>query len=450
MIMTKKKNIKFIDLFAGLGGIRLGLEQAAQELGLKTECVFTSEIKESAIEALNLNFPNEKIARTDITQVEAEVIPSFNILLGGFPCQAFSYAGKQRGFTDTRGTLFFEIERILEHHFKGIDGFILENVEGLIVHDKEKRSDKIGRTLTVILNILRNKLGFDVEFAMLNASDFGVAQVRKRVFIVGTQKKYGKVNLNFTPKPKTPVKSHLELGQTCIDNKFTQKLLSHFSPQELNGKFLKDKRGGELNIHSWDFEYKGSVSKEQKELLNILFKQRRRKVWAKEIGIDWMDGMPLTKKQIASFFPSKNLQTLLDDLVDKQYLVLEHPKKKVVKEVDGGTYSERIPDTSLPKGYNIVTGKLSFPISHILDKENQAPTMVAMDMNAIGVVDGDGLRHLTLKEGLGLFGFPEDYTLNGFQSQNKTVRLGYDLLGNSVCVPVVKEVAKRLLMKIYK
>lgn len=448
--MEDKIDIKFIDLFAGLGGIRLGMQQAASELGLTTKCVFTSEIKESAIKALNINFPNENITPKDITKVDAKEIPSFNILLGGFPCQAFSYAGKQRGFTDTRGTLFFEIERILAFHFKNVDGFILENVEGLIVHDKEKRTDKIGRTLTVILNILENKLGFNVEYAVLDSSDFGVAQTRKRVFIVGCKKKYGKIDMNFVPKPKSVVKDHLVYNQSTLSNEFTQRLLSHYKPKDLNGKFLKDKRGGKLNIHSWDFEYKGSVSSNQKELLDLLFKQRRRKAWAKEIGIDWMDGMPLTKEQIETFFPHTDLQSILDDLVAKKYLVLEHPKKKVITEVDGNSYSERIADITLPKGYNIVTGKLSFPISHILDSDSKAPTMVAMDMNAIGVIDGEGLRHLSLQEGLGLFGYPKSYTLEEFQNNNKSIRFGYDLLGNSVCVPVVKDVALRLLTKIFK
>jgi len=443
------EKITFIDLFAGLGGIRIGFEQAAQDLKLETKCVFTSEIKESALLALNTNFPNDNIVKSDITVIKANEIPSFNILLGGFPCQAFSYAGKQRGFTDTRGTLFFEIERILKHHLKNIDGFILENVEGLIVHDKENRSDNIGKTLTVILKVLREKLGFNTDFVLADASNFGVPQARKRVFIVGCKKKYGFVNLEFTPQPTPQIKNCLEKNLKCIDNKFTQQLLSHFSVNELNGKFLKDKRGGVLNIHSWDFEYKGSVSPDQKKLLNMLFKQRRRKSWADLIGIDWMDGMPLTKSQIETFYPNDNLQSLLDDLLEKHYLVLEHPKKKVVNVIDGNSYSERIPDTTLPKGYNIVTGKLSFPISNILDVNKQAPTIVAMDMNTLGVVDGKGLRHLTLREGLRLFGYPETYSLDMFQKENKSIRLGYDLLGNSVCVPVVKEVAKRLLTQVY-
>jgi len=442
--------IRFIDLFAGLGGIRIGFEQAARDLGYEPKCVFTSEIKESALKALNTNFPNEDIAKQDIIKVKGDEIPAFNILLGGFPCQAFSYAGKQKGFTDTRGTLFFEIERILKHHLDNIDGFILENVEGLIVHDKENRTDKVGKTLTVILKVLREKLGFNTDAVLLDASDFGVPQSRKRVFIVGCKIKFGTINLKFEPLPKPTVKNYLENGLECIDNKFTKQLLFHYTVEDLNGKFLKDKRGGATNIHSWDFEYKGSISPEQKELLNLLFKQRRRKSWAFIIGIDWMDGMPLTKSQIETFYSNGNLQTILDDLTTKQYLVLEHPKKKIVNVIDGNSFSERVPDTTLPKGYNIVTGKLSFPISNILDINKQAPTIVAMDMNTLGVVDGSGLRHLTLREGLRLFGYPETYSLDEFQKDKKSIRLGYDLLGNSVCVPVVKEVAKRLLTQIYR
>lgn len=233
------------------------------------------------------------------------------------------------------------------------------------------------------------------------------------------------------------------------DTKFTKLLLSYYSPKKLQGKFLKDKRGGKANIHSWDFDYKGKTSKEQKELLNKLFKQRRRKVWAKIIGIDWMDGMPLTTEQIRTFFDVPNLQGLLDDLVEKKYLVLEHPKKKVTTITDGGSYSERVYDETKPKGYNIVTGKLSFPISHILDNKGQAPTIVAMDMNNLGVADGKGIRRLTLREGLRLFGYPEDYSLDFYSHDSKGIRLGYDLLGNSVCVPVIKAVANRLLTQIY-
>ena len=107
------KHIRFIDLFAGIGGIRKGFEIACNRKGYTSECVFTSEIKQHAVEVLKQNHPDEKI-HGDITQIEAKNITDFDFLLAGFPCQAFSSAGKRLGFADTRGTLFFEVERILE------------------------------------------------------------------------------------------------------------------------------------------------------------------------------------------------------------------------------------------------------------------------------------------------------------------------------------------------
>ena len=158
-----EKTIRFIDLFAGMGGTRIGFEQAARELGFKTECVLTSEIKPSAIEALRENF-GENFIYGDIRNIAANQIPEFDFLLGGFPCQSFSTAGKGLGFLDTRGTLFFEVERILKECRPY--GFLLENVEGLVSHDKEKPSDKMGRTLKTILHKLE-ELGYKVELRLL-------------------------------------------------------------------------------------------------------------------------------------------------------------------------------------------------------------------------------------------------------------------------------------------
>ena len=445
------KVIRFIDLFSGLGGIRLGLEQALQEKGMQGECVFTSEIKEAALRAHNYNFPGENIVTTDITKVKSEDVPQFSILLGGFPCQAFSFAGSQKGFADTRGTLFFDIQRILEGHLKNVDGFILENVEGLVSHDKVNSEDKEGRTIKVIMHVLRDELGYNAEYKVLNAADFGVPQYRKRVYIVGCKKKYGKIKLDFKPTTHVGVGMSLETGKECIDNGFSRKLLSLFSAPQLNGMALKDKRGGARNIHSWDIAQKGEVSEKQKKLLNALLLERRKRKWAEEIGIAWMDGMPLTLEQISTFFDVPDLKAMLDDLVKKKYLFLEHPKKKITHiDENGNTWTSRYPDETLPKGYNIVTGKLSFEISSFLDVDKPANTIVAMDMNTIGVVDGEGIRHLTLREGLRLFGYPETYSLEIFNETKQTLKDGYDLIGNSVCVPVIKAVALKLLSQIYK
>lgn len=445
-----KRVVKYIDLFSGLGGIRLGLEQALAERGMRGKCVFTSEIKSSALKAHNLNFKDECIEATDITKVKSGDIEKFSILLGGFPCQAFSMAGSQKGFADTRGTLFFDIQRILEGHLKNVDGFILENVEGLVTHDRENPEDKEGRTIKVIMHVLRDILGYNAEYKVLNAADFGVPQHRKRIYIVGCKKKYGNVDLNFTAQEHVGVGVCLEKGKPCLDNGFSRKLLSLYKASSLNGMALKDKRGGTRNIHSWDIAQKGSVSEKQKELLNKLLLERRKRKWAAEIGIDWMDGMPLTFEQIRSFFDVSNLKSMLDDLVEKKYLFLEHPKKRIVhRDENGNTWTSRYPDETLPKGYNIVTGKLSFEISSFLNVDKPANTIVAMDMNTLGVVDGDGIRHLTLREGLRLFGYPEDYSLDAFNATRQTIKEGYDLIGNSVCVPVIKAVALRLLNQIY-
>lgn len=426
--------IRFIDLFAGIGGIRLGFEQTAKSLGLETECVLTSEIKPYAVNVLKQNYPNEKISG-DITKIPTSEIPDFDFLLGGFPCQSFSAAGKRLGFMDTRGTMFFEIEKILKD--KNPFGFILENVEGLINHDKVDKNAKIGRTLTTIIEHLE-ALGYKVNWKLLNSKNFGIAQDRKRVYIVGT--KIEAPSLDNFKEQRAKLKSVIESGKPTIKSKFTELLLSHYNIEQLYGKSIKDKRGGANNIHSWDIELKGKVSDEQKKLLNQLFKERRKKRWAEEFGIDWMDGMPLTLQQVSTFNNSENLQEMLDDLVKKGYLKKEHPKR-LVKETNllGETKTVRQQDTTLPLGYNIVSGKLSFEVNKVLCPNEIAPTLVAMDMKKLFVADNEGLRTLTLTEGLKLFGYPENYKFEIGLDE------GYDLLGNTVTVPIVRAVSERIL-----
>ncbi|MEW5922375.1 MAG: DNA cytosine methyltransferase [Candidatus Zixiibacteriota bacterium] len=164
--MSKKK-YTFIDLFAGIGGIRLALERAGGT------CVFSSEWDESCQDTYEANFGDRPVG--DIMKVDADDIPDHDILAAGFPCQAFSIIGERLGFADTRGTLFFEIERILRA--KRPKAFLLENVRQLTSHDK-------GRTLKVILDHLE-KLDYFVHYKVLNGLDFGVPQKRERVVLVG-------------------------------------------------------------------------------------------------------------------------------------------------------------------------------------------------------------------------------------------------------------------------
>lgn len=424
--ISQEHTLRFIDLFAGIGGIRCGLEQAARSAGLNPVCVFTSEIKPYAVKVLLENHPTETITG-DITKVETSDIPDFDVLCAGFPCQAFSSAGKRQGFADTRGTMFFQVERILRD--KQPQGFILENVEGLVNHDG-------GRTLKVITQHL-DALDYQFDFKILNSKYFGVPQERKRIYIVGSKRK--KPNLENFPIIEKKLSDILEQGKPTANTTFINNLLKHFTVEELYGKSIKDKRGGEDNIHSWDLETKGAVSKVQKQLLDQLLKERRKKRWAAIIGIDWMDGMPLTLEQIKTFFDIPNLQEVLDDLVAKGYLKFEYPKKLVVEHKGNIKTTHREYDITKPKGYNIVAGKLSFEVNKIMSPNEIAPTLVAMDMQKLYVGDNGGLRRLTLREGLRLCGYPDTIRFN------VTEKEGFDLLGNTVVVPVIKAVASRLL-----
>lgn len=431
----RNNTVKFIDLFAGLGGIRLGFESAFSALGFNTECVMTSEIKPYAVKTLKQNFEHDFFVG-DIFQVKNEEIPDFDFLLGGFPCQPFSSGGRRQGFLDTRGTLFFEIERILRN--KKPYGFILENVEGLVKHDIENKHDKIGRTLSTILYKLENDLGYNVAWKVFDSVEFGLPQSRKRIFIVGTKKDC--VDLSGNDPVFNSLDSILEKGLKTIESNFITKIFSHFELKDLYGKCIKDKRGGDNNIHSWDIGLKGEVSDQQSFLLNKLFKERRKKQWAQEIGIDWMDGMALTLEQINTFIDvdKKELYEMLEDLTKKGYLKFEHPKKLVKEPTEDGVKTYRTYDTSKPKGYNIVTGKLSFEVNKILDPNDIAPTLVATDVSRLAVPDGNGLRKLTIREGLRLFGYPEWYVIPTKEYD------AFDLLGNTVAVPVVEFVASQL------
>lgn len=196
---NKKANFTFIDLFAGIGGIRMGFENAGGE------CVFTSEWDEPAQKTYQANF--KEMPYGDITKIEPAEIPSFDMLLAGFPCQPFSQAGLKKGFEDTRGTLFFDIVRIVKYHKPSV--VFLENVRNLGSHDN-------GNTLRVIIKTLED-LGYKVFHRLYNAKDFGVPQNRVRIYIVAFK---DDVNFEFPKEPKTPTKLG-DILETKVDSKYT-------------------------------------------------------------------------------------------------------------------------------------------------------------------------------------------------------------------------------------
>lgn len=214
--MTSKtpcKTITFADLFAGIGGFRLGIEQASQKLGIPVKCVFSSEIEKNARVIYEKNF--KETPSGDITKIHTDNIPDMDILCGGFPCQAFSIAGKRRGFDDTRGTLFFEIARIARDKRPKI--LFLENVKGLLNHNR-------GRTFGTILCTL-DELGYDVEWQVLNSKDFGVPQNRERVFIIGHLRGW-RTRQIFPIHGKTTA-TNRENSSTCIDSNYWKGIDNH-------------------------------------------------------------------------------------------------------------------------------------------------------------------------------------------------------------------------------
>ncbi len=170
MMVVNEEEIKFIDLFSGVGGFHKGLTDTGGY-----QCVWANEWDKYAASVYRHNFPETPLSTDDIRKVPADSIPDHDLLCAGFPCQAFSVAGKRRGFEETRGTLFYEIARIAERKRPRL--LLLENVKGLLSHDN-------GKTFGVILEVLGG-IGYRPEWQVLNSKWFGVPQNRERVFIIG-------------------------------------------------------------------------------------------------------------------------------------------------------------------------------------------------------------------------------------------------------------------------
>jgi DNA (cytosine-5)-methyltransferase 1 len=218
---------KFIDLFAGIGGFRI----AMQNLGGK--CVFTSEWDKEAQRTYKANFG--EIPFGDITKesIKNYIPKEFDLLCAGFPCQAFSIAGKRGGFDDTRGTLFFDVAEIIKKHKP--KAIFLENVKGLRSHDK-------GQTLATILNVLRNDLGYFVpEPQVINAKDFGLPQHRERIYIVGFRKDQNVTAFEY-PKPIKKKATFLNVREKQVvptryylSTQYVQTLVNHKARHEGKG-----------------------------------------------------------------------------------------------------------------------------------------------------------------------------------------------------------------------
>ena len=277
-------NYKIIDLFAGVGGIRLGFQQIFKS---KAFFVFSSEIDKFAQTTYRANFG--EIPHGDITLIEPKEIPSFDILLGGFPCQPFSNAGLKKGFDDTRGTLFFDIANIVEHHKPKV--VFLENVKGFRNHDK-------GNTFKVVKKTLED-LGYKVFSEVLNAKHFGLPQNRERIYIIGFLD--NDINFEF-PKPLNKVIKLGDILEDKVDDKYTisDKLWAGHQRRKLEHK--KKGNGFGYSIFNKESPYTSTISaRYYKDGSEILIEQKDknpRKLSPKEAGS--LQGFPKDFKIVVS------------------------------------------------------------------------------------------------------------------------------------------------------
>ena len=404
--------IKFIDLFAGIGGIRIGTENALSKHNIKSQCVLSSEIDEKACQTYQLNF--NEYPSGDIHSIED--IENFDLLLAGFPCQPFSYAGKRRGFGDTRGTLFFEIERILKKYQP--KAFLLENVRGLYTHDN-------GRTFKTIIETL-HELGYGTTDLVLNSSDFDVPQNRVRLYILGILGATPKTSLvtNYGSADSHAFKRKLmdtdkEAVRTVKDilednvpeeyycsKRFTEQLHSVIGDDlsMLHGYRLIDYRGGQ-SLHSWELGTKGKCTSAEIEFMNLLMQNRRKH----NFGVQ-QDGKKLTLEQIKTFYNLPQMEDIMDSLITKGYLKCENGK------------------------YNPVCGNMSFEIFKFLDPDSISITLTSSDCNRLGVIQQNRPRHITPRECARIQGFPDSFIVNPDKA------FAYKQFGNSVSIPVIEAV----------
>ena len=367
-----------------------------------------------ACESYKLNF-NEDPYR-DVKSVSN--LPHFDMIMDGFPCQAFSYAGKQKGFEDTRGTLFFEVARILKESKPKF--FLLENVRGLVTHDK-------GKTFETIKNIL-DDLGYGINYLLVNSSHFGVPQNRVRIYIVGILNKDVKLTLSSdsgssdSHKFKDDLQTDLfslnrditlvkDILEDKVDTKylcskeFTDKISQalHGDLNKIHGYRLTDYRGGNA-LHSWELDLKGKCSEDEIDFMNSLISNRRKKIFGTH-----KDGKSLTKEQIFTFYDAEKFEKVTPSLIEKGYLQI----------------------TS--EGYKPVCGNMSFEVFKFLDPNSISITLTASDSNRLGIYHQGVLRKITPRECARIQGYPDTYKLINDQAV-------YKQMGNGVSVPVIKNV----------
>lgn len=383
-----KRKLKFIDLFAGIGAFHIALTECG------ADCVFASEIDPFAIETYKENFGID--SAHDVTKVKVEDVPKHDILCAGFPCQAFSNAGNKKGFDDTRGTLFFEIERILRHHKTRY--IILENVKHLLRHDN-------GRTYKVIKSKLI-ELGYILteKPIILSPHYFGIPQNRERIFIVGVHKDYCNDEFIEIEVPEKPIKPSTSIYSVLDENVDEKYSITDYEENVFN---------------AWDAFFKG-----------IGKKVYGFPVWVDEFG----------KTYSTKHFPKwkqdycRKIRELYNEHKEfinawmKEYKVKQFKLRDRKFEWQAGENYNSIWETSVQFRQSGVRFK----------KTDFFPALVAIVQTPIVA---KYKRRITPREAARLQSFPENFIINKREDK------AYKQFGNSANIEVIKHLAKQLLKK---
>lgn len=432
MMNNKPNTFTFVDLFAGIGGFRLGLE------AIGGHCVASSEINRHANQIYQNNWPNDPHNHNHGNIHAITTLPKHNLLVGGVPCQSWSIAGKNKGIEDPRGKLWLDVIRVLDHNRP--TAFIFENVKGL--HDHRHRA-----SLNYLVETFSN-LNYQVHYRLLNSFDFNTLQNRERIFIIGIQKTHIKHPFIW-PKPQP---NHAQLFD----------ILDNLEPPQLNRKpipiqrnlfgervnvkhnkltpvgsknqffILTDIRNGSTSIHSWEL-YDNITEREQMICLTLLRNRRKPRYGPK-------DGNPLAYDDLCQLIPDlaeQELQQLVTKKILRQYEdsgKYEFFNRKLSGGIDG-VYRIYLP-TSPFFPTLMASGTLDFVATVNVDGE----TDTAYKTNFINrVLRPQNYRPLKSTELAKLQGFPPHFKLHDSLKQN------IKLLGNSVAIPVITAVGQSIL-----
>jgi DNA (cytosine-5)-methyltransferase 1 len=397
--------LTFIEMFCGIGGFRLGLERNGWK------CVWANDNDKYACQVYRKNFGNKELVEGDIRAVDTRTIPDHDLLTAGFPCQSFSFAGKRKGFEDTRGTLFYEVARIADAKRPPV--LLLENVKGLLSNDK-------GRAFATILQTL-DGLGYDVEWQVLNSKHFGVPQNRERVFIVG----------HLRAKPSRQIFPIGENRKMDIREKEPKISLFHNSGAEIQRIYDPDGVAPSLHVKTGGWQEPKIVAdrtrsyanlgrnlESPKPITNALSGVQKDNLVLQLVGDRDNPSLSIKKGEVFCL-PSNPMS-------DRQQMVM------LSHSFDGGKSKAIILGNIWEKNQN--DGKVLSPEGLSLSLHGQGHPWVEPKIS-----DGVKIRRLTPVECERLQGFPDGWTGGVSDTQR------YKLLGNAVTVNVIEYLGARLL-----